>query len=49
MKTIRIRLKQSCADMLKSYEKGEELDWEFHDALRMIERGYAERVEPARR
>ena len=33
----------------RAWDKGQEVDWEEADALRMIERGYAERVHAPQR
>lgn len=39
-----IRLLQALSGVMKHYEAGREVEWEDVDALRLIERGIAERT-----
>ncbi len=43
---IRIRILTSLATMTRTYEKGDEADWDKADAQRLIKAGYAELVAP---
>ena len=50
MKTIKIKLKVPLAgNDGRTWDLGQEVDWEEQDALRMIDRGYAERVHAPQR
>ncbi|WP_411906278.1 hypothetical protein [Rhizobium mayense] len=42
---MRIRLLQALSGVMKHYEAGREVEWEDADALRLISRGAAERID----